>query len=106
MEEPRKPIDYAATKSQAIELRDLYQQKAKVLGLAGEWLIGYEEDPVRGPDGRHGFLIYAKPKLPGPLLEPQRKPADDAIEPTAVIPPQQVRVNQRPNRRHPNRRNA
>lgn len=83
--DPKKIIDWAPSKDDAIVMRDLYRHLAHDINL-GDWLFGYEEDPVPFA-GRHGYRIYAVPKPPE-----QRKPGDDgAIEPSRVIPPQQVR---------------
>lgn len=54
-------IDHAASLDEAIELRDIYIELAAVEGLKG-WLFGYERDPVAGPNGRHGYVIYATPR--------------------------------------------
>jgi hypothetical protein len=54
-------IDHAATKREAIELRDMYISLAAIEGIEG-WLFGYQKDPVAGPNGRHGWQIYAVPR--------------------------------------------
>lgn len=54
-------IDHAATLAEAIELRGIYISLAAVEEIKG-WLFGYERDPVAGPDGRHGYVIYTRPR--------------------------------------------
>lgn len=56
----RRIVDHAATREEAVELRDMYMALAAVEGIVG-WLFGYEQDPVAGPDGRHGYVIYMVP---------------------------------------------
>ena len=56
----KRVIDHAADLTEAIELRDMYIALAAVENIEG-WLFGYERDPVAGPDGRHGWVIYTRP---------------------------------------------
>lgn len=58
-EREKRVIDHAATREEAIRLRDSYVSLAAVEKIEG-WLFGYEQDPVAGPDGKHGYVIYAR----------------------------------------------
>ena len=94
MDDDKRKVDWAPTLKDAIALRDMYRNILRDVLEFKNWVVGFERDaaPVHGI---HGYVIYARP------LPEQRKPGDDAIEPSAVIPPQKSR--NRRTQRHPNR---
>lgn len=59
-----KIIDFAATSEEAWNLAEEYIEIKNSIGLE-DYSIGVTTDPVRGPNGRWGYRIYAKFNQPG-----------------------------------------
>lgn len=79
-----RTIDSALTSDAAYDLAEEYVRAKHRLGLSG-WAIGVKPDPVAGPDGKHGYLVYAR------QLPEQEPPATGEIPAQRSLPAMQHR---------------